>query len=243
MEEVLGDESVTQGGIGLDPGHNDVGRDTNRWSSHIVGRPHSACGGQKEKRFGQAAAQPGCFTKGNTFREAKATLASYIGEQKRPGWFEVGHAVWHNAWPEFVPPEKPRRDHLNADTYTEYRVKCSEYNARIDAWEANCSWVCEVAIANCDKELRDVLGMVPRTINNDFLSILDIIEGYMNSNSNRAAAAYAAKVQAFALAASVIPKQAQAKAKKAAVIGKESTNARLAATVDKTPTKATKADM
>ena len=48
---------MTHGGIGLDPSHNVVGRDTNRWSSHIVGRPQSACGEQKGKRFGYAVAK------------------------------------------------------------------------------------------------------------------------------------------------------------------------------------------
>ncbi len=42
MKEGLKDEPVTHGGVGLDPSHNDVGWDTNPWSSHIVGRHHSA---------------------------------------------------------------------------------------------------------------------------------------------------------------------------------------------------------
>ena len=85
-------------------------------------------------------------------QEALGVLASYVAWQDYPGAFEIGQAVWHNTYPEFVPSEMPGRDHLNADTYIKYQAKCSEYNARVDMWEANCLWVCEVAILFCDKE-------------------------------------------------------------------------------------------
>ncbi len=39
MKVVLEDEPMARGGVGLDPSHNKVGRDTNQRSSHIVGNP------------------------------------------------------------------------------------------------------------------------------------------------------------------------------------------------------------
>jgi hypothetical protein len=49
MNKVLGNEHVTRDGVCLDPSHNNVGQDTNRWSSHNdVGRLHSA--GKEEKK-------------------------------------------------------------------------------------------------------------------------------------------------------------------------------------------------
>ena len=54
MKEALKNEPVTHGGVGLDPSHNDVGRDTNRRSSHIVGRPHSAQEDEKKRAVGYA---------------------------------------------------------------------------------------------------------------------------------------------------------------------------------------------
>ena len=54
MKEALENEPVTHRGVGLDPSHNDVGRDTNRRLSHIVGRPHSAWEDEKRRAVGNA---------------------------------------------------------------------------------------------------------------------------------------------------------------------------------------------
>ena len=91
----------------------------------------------------------------------------------------------HNTYPEFVPPDILRCNHLNANTYNEYWVKCSEYNARVDVYNANGSWVCDVAILICDKELQEVLGVDSRIgeilVNNDFLVLLEMIEEFTNA--------------------------------------------------------------
>ena len=57
MKVVLDDEPVTHGGVVLVPSHTNVGRDTNRRLSHIVGRPHKACDDGKMRAIGYAVAK------------------------------------------------------------------------------------------------------------------------------------------------------------------------------------------
>ena len=57
MKEGLKDEPVTHGGVGLDPSHNDVGWNSNRRSSHIVGQPHKACDEGKMRAIGYVVAK------------------------------------------------------------------------------------------------------------------------------------------------------------------------------------------